>query len=256
MKPNASPGERAEQPGCGDHAHIRFDSMRSCLRRTASSFRCSIRRGHTRSGRLLPARRRLPRSWWETKSAASATRCLPRRSFSTTTRALRRKALAISSTAREIDEILTLRVMAMTDAEKSEMRQVDDFARRILERTGVARTRPLDEDAWAAIRDLRPFEEDFASNTRLESVSRRRSQRESRRPRAHSSERSRRYHGPCTRWENRRRRRRSSRTLEARVHSRSSCSKMTPAKTLGLMRQPGTDFSTAPDEVEPLPEGT
>ncbi len=35
----------------------------------------------------------------------------------------------------EIDEILTLRVMAMTDAEKSEMRQVDDFARRILERT-------------------------------------------------------------------------------------------------------------------------
>ena len=35
----------------------------------------------------------------------------------------------------EIDEILTLRIMAMTDAEKAEMRQVDDYARRILERT-------------------------------------------------------------------------------------------------------------------------
>jgi hypothetical protein len=35
----------------------------------------------------------------------------------------------------EIDEILTLRVMAMTDEEKSEMRGVDEFARKILERT-------------------------------------------------------------------------------------------------------------------------
>ena len=48
----------------------------------------------------------------------------------------------------EIDEILTLRVMAMTDAEKSEMRQVDDFARRILERTESLGRRPLDENAW------------------------------------------------------------------------------------------------------------
>jgi len=35
----------------------------------------------------------------------------------------------------EIDEILTLRVMTMTDGEKREMRNVDAFARRILERT-------------------------------------------------------------------------------------------------------------------------
>lgn len=35
----------------------------------------------------------------------------------------------------EIDEILTLRILTMTDAEKVEMRQVDDYARRILERT-------------------------------------------------------------------------------------------------------------------------
>ncbi|MEP6778090.1 MAG: hypothetical protein ABI944_06515, partial [Chthoniobacterales bacterium] len=35
----------------------------------------------------------------------------------------------------EIDEILTLRIMTMTDQEKREMRGVDDHARRILERT-------------------------------------------------------------------------------------------------------------------------
>jgi hypothetical protein len=35
----------------------------------------------------------------------------------------------------EIDEILTLRIMTMTDAEKTEMRQVDEQARKILERT-------------------------------------------------------------------------------------------------------------------------
>ena len=69
----------------------------------------------------------------------------------------------------EIDEILTLRVMAMTDAEKSEMRQVDDFARRILERT--SRSDPtLHENAWG-IRDLHRCEEDFSSYARLESVS-------------------------------------------------------------------------------------
>ncbi len=35
----------------------------------------------------------------------------------------------------EIDEILTLRIQTMTDEEKAEMRQVDEQARRILERT-------------------------------------------------------------------------------------------------------------------------
>jgi hypothetical protein len=70
----------------------------------------------------------------------------------------------------EIDEILTLRVMAMTDAEKSEMRQVNDFARRILERTeSLGRDHMM--KMHGTIRDLRPFEEDFSSNTRLESVS-------------------------------------------------------------------------------------
>ena len=59
----------------------------------------------------------------------------------------------------EIDEILTLRIMTMTDAEKSEMRDLDDRTRQILERTeslpaehfmklhGVLRTVPRTTEA-------------------------------------------------------------------------------------------------------------
>jgi hydrogenase maturation protease len=35
----------------------------------------------------------------------------------------------------EIDEILTLRIMALTDDEKREMRNADELARQLLERT-------------------------------------------------------------------------------------------------------------------------
>ena len=60
----------------------------------------------------------------------------------------------------EIDEILTLRVMTMTDAEKEEMRQVDERARQILERT-----ESLSEDhllkMHGVVRELRSFEDDF-----------------------------------------------------------------------------------------------
>ena len=60
----------------------------------------------------------------------------------------------------EIDEILSLRILTMTDEEKREMRQSDQQARQILERTenmppeqfmklhGVLRgLRPLDKEA-------------------------------------------------------------------------------------------------------------
>jgi len=61
--------------------------------------------------------------------------------------------------AGEIDEILTLRIQTLTDAEKREMRHVDAHARKILERTeslpsadllrmhGVMRATPVPEDA-------------------------------------------------------------------------------------------------------------
>jgi hypothetical protein len=72
----------------------------------------------------------------------------------------------------EIDEILTLRIMTMTDEEKREMRGVDDQARRILERTemlpgdhllkmhGVMRATPLEQS----------HDEFFNPATKLESA--------------------------------------------------------------------------------------
>ena len=57
----------------------------------------------------------------------------------------------------EIDEILSLRILTMTDAEKSEMRQSDDRARRLLERT-----ESLDAEQFmqmhGAMREVRPME--------------------------------------------------------------------------------------------------
>lgn len=59
----------------------------------------------------------------------------------------------------EIDEMLTLRIMTLTDEEKREMRGGDEHARRILERT---ETLPADHlmKLHGAVRGLRPLRED------------------------------------------------------------------------------------------------
>ena len=70
----------------------------------------------------------------------------------------------------EIDEILTLRVMAMSDAEKIEMRQVDEQARRILERT---ENLPSDHllKMHGVMRSVRSSNEDFFNpSMRLETA--------------------------------------------------------------------------------------
>lgn len=55
----------------------------------------------------------------------------------------------------EIDEILTLRILTLTDEEKREMREVDDRARRILERTETLPPEQLMK-LHGAVRGLRP----------------------------------------------------------------------------------------------------
>ncbi|HEX5175945.1 MAG TPA: hypothetical protein VFV83_02895, partial [Chthoniobacteraceae bacterium] len=70
----------------------------------------------------------------------------------------------------EIDEILTLRVMAMSDAEKIEMRQVDEQARKILERTESMSSDHLLK-LHGAMRNVRSLNENFFNpGTRLESA--------------------------------------------------------------------------------------
>jgi hypothetical protein len=71
----------------------------------------------------------------------------------------------------EIDEILTLRIMTMTDEEKGEMRGVDDHARRLLERTETMSQDHLLK-MHAVMRANRSFDENiFGTSTRLEGVS-------------------------------------------------------------------------------------
>jgi hydrogenase maturation protease len=59
----------------------------------------------------------------------------------------------------EIDEILTLRIMTLTDEEKREMRGVDERARQILERTETLSIEQLMK-LHGAMRSLRPRDED------------------------------------------------------------------------------------------------
>jgi hypothetical protein len=63
----------------------------------------------------------------------------------------------------EMDEMLALRVLTLTDEEKKEMRSVDDRARKILERT---ETLPQDflMKVHGAIRGLRPVSENSVAN--------------------------------------------------------------------------------------------
>ncbi len=153
----------------------------------------------------------------------------------------------------EIDEILTLRVMAMTDAEKSEMRQVDDFARRILERTeSLGRDHLM--KMHGAIRELHRFEEDFSTNTRLESVSVRGvSVKAGDRVRIHPKGRADimdlALAGKAAVVEA------IEQDSEARVHLALVLDE-DPGKDLGLMRQPGHRFFYGADEIEPLREAT
>lgn len=59
----------------------------------------------------------------------------------------------------EIDEILTLRIMTMTDEEKREMRSVDERARKILERTETLPAEQLMK-MHGAVRGLRPVDKE------------------------------------------------------------------------------------------------
>jgi hypothetical protein len=60
--------------------------------------------------------------------------------------------------ATEMDEMLTLRVMTLTDAEKAEMRLADDHARNLLERT-QANAREQLMRTHGTIRSMRPVNE-------------------------------------------------------------------------------------------------
>jgi hypothetical protein len=69
----------------------------------------------------------------------------------------------------EIDEMLALRVLTMTDEEKREMRNADPFARRILERTEMQEPERL-LNMYGVMRDVRVTEAFFNPPQRVERV--------------------------------------------------------------------------------------
>jgi hypothetical protein len=152
----------------------------------------------------------------------------------------------------EIDEILTLRVMTMTDAEKEEMRQSDPRARRILERT-----ESLPEDQLlkmhGVVRELRSFDEDIFGNDRrleeaeLNGVVLRPGDRVKIRPRSRADIMDMALTGKIAAIEA------IEQDAEGRIHFALVLDD-DPGKDLGYMRQPGHRFFYTIDEVEPVPE--
>jgi hypothetical protein len=152
----------------------------------------------------------------------------------------------------EIDEILTLRVMTMTDAEKDEMRQSDPRARRILERT---ESMPEDQmlKMHGVVRELRSFDEDFfGSDRRLEvaevnGVQLRAGDRVIIRPKPRADIMAIALEGKIATIEA------IEQDAESRIHLALVLDD-DPGKDLGFMRQPGHRFFYTLDEVEPVSE--
>ena len=80
-------------------------------------------------------------------SRASATRCCRRRSSSRTTREIAPESPGDLFDGGEIDQLLTLSILSLTDEEKAEMRASDPRAREILERTEALVARGADAPA-------------------------------------------------------------------------------------------------------------
>jgi hypothetical protein len=152
----------------------------------------------------------------------------------------------------EIDEILTLRIMTMTDAEKEEMRQSDPRTRRILERT-----ESLPEDQLlkmhGVVRELRSFDEDFFGNDRrleeaeVDGVVLRPGDRVKIKPRSRADIMDIALTGKLAAIEA------IEQDAEGRIHFALVLDD-DPGKDLGYMRQPGHRFFYTIDEVEPVPE--
>jgi hypothetical protein len=153
----------------------------------------------------------------------------------------------------EIDEILTLRIMTMTDEEKQEMRGVDEHARRLLDRTET-----LDQDhllkMHGVMRANRSFDESFfGTSTRLEGVSLgdiylRAGDQVRIQPRVRADAIDMMLTGKTAVIEA------VEQDAEGKIHLALVLSD-DPGKDLGLLRQPGHRFFYALDEIEPLKEG-
>lgn len=153
----------------------------------------------------------------------------------------------------EIDEILTLRVLTMTEDEKNEMRSVDAYARRILERTESLQQDDLMK-MHGTVRDMNfgggGF---FDENTKLDhvragGVALRVGDSVRINPKSRADAMDMLLAGKTGVIEA------IEQDAEGRVHL-AIVLEDDPGRDLGMMRQPGHRFFYALEEVEPLKEG-
>ena len=151
----------------------------------------------------------------------------------------------------EIDEMLTLRVLTMTDEEKREMRHVDEFARRMLERT-EALPHPQRWRMHGAMRDAAPAEQFFNPSrpveaVMLQGVQLRKGDRVRVQPRQRADALDLILKGRVGVIEA------IEQDAEDRIHV-ALVLEDDPGKDLGLQRQPGHRFFYGLDELEPVQE--
>jgi hypothetical protein len=152
--------------------------------------------------------------------------------------------------AGEIDEILTLRIMTMTDEEKREMRGVDAHARRILERTESLPSGDLLR-MHGVMRETNPMDENFFNpSTRLNTVSvsgvnLREGDRVRVRPKNRADIMDMAVAGKIAIIES------IEEDAERKTHL-ALVLEDDPGKDLGFLRQPGHRFFYTAEEVEPL----
>jgi hydrogenase maturation protease len=146
----------------------------------------------------------------------------------------------------EIDELLTLRVLTMTDEEKREMRDVEGTARRLLDRTEA-----LPQEDLLRMHGTRSFDEEiFGSNTRLDRAAWKETylqcgQRVRIRPKARADVLDLALAGRTAVIEA------VEQDAEKKIHL-ALVLEEDPGKDLGWLRQPGHRFFYGLDEVEPL----
>jgi len=150
----------------------------------------------------------------------------------------------------EIDEILSLRVQTMTDAEKMEMRSVDEQARRILERT-----ENLSADHFmkmhGTMQNMSASNEDFFNpakqieSAQVHGIELKKGDRVRIRPKKRADVMDMALNGKIAIIEA------VEQDVEEQIHF-ALILEDDPGKDLGFMRQPGHRFFYGVDEVEPL----
>jgi hydrogenase maturation protease len=155
----------------------------------------------------------------------------------------------------EIDEILTLRIMTMTDEEKREMRGVDDHARRILERTEMLQGDHLLKmhGAMRGVAPPRQSNEDFFNPTKklksavVDGVELKAGDKVRIWPKKRADIMDMALEGKVATIEA------LEEDVEKQVHFALVIDD-DPGRDMGLLRQSGHRFFYSADEVEPLPK--